>query len=335
MYSRLDWPAKYTGLRLWRLQRRGTAPVSWHYNYPMKLFTNSFFAMGTRCETQVYAANPAAAARAVAQVQSDVERLEALYSRYRDTSYLSRLNQVAATGGSITVDDETAHLLDYAATCHAESRGLFDITSGVLRRAWNFKSGVLPKREAVENLLQHVGWHRLRWRSPVLEFPVPGLELDFGGIVKEYAADRAATLCREQGIEHALVNLGGDIRIVGPHPDGSPWRIAIRDPRRSDGVLQTLELFSGALASSGDYERCIAIDGTRYGHILNPLTGWPVRHMAAVSVTAEFCVVAGSAATIGMLLEEQGAEWLRQLGLPHVWVGTNGTGGGSLTWAVS
>jgi FAD:protein FMN transferase len=296
----------------------------------MQLFTNNFFAMGTRCETQLFAANPNAAARAVATVQADVDRLEALYSRYRDTSYLSRINRVAATGGSITVDDETAHLLDYAATCHAESQGLFDITSGVLRRAWNFKGGGLPQRHVVEQLLQHVGWHKLRWRSPVLEFPEPGLELDFGGVVKEYAADRAATLCREQGIDHALINLGGDIRVVGPHPDGSPWRVAIRDPRRSDGVLQTLELFSGALASSGDYERCIEIDGTRYGHILNPLTGWPVRHMAAVSVAADFCVVAGSAATIGMLLEENGAEWLRQLGLPHMWMDVNGTSGGAL-----
>ncbi len=297
----------------------------------MKLYTHCFQAMGTRCETQLYAKTADTAARASAAVQADVERLEALYSRYRDTSFLSQINRVAAAGGSIDVDAETAHLLDYAATCHAESGGLFDITSGVLRRAWNFKSGALPEKQAVETLLQSVGWNKLRWRSPHrLEFPQPGLELDFGGVVKEYAADRAATLCREHGAEHALVNLGGDIRVAGPHPDGSPWRIAIRDPRKAEGVLQTLELFSGALASSGDYERCIEIDGLRYGHILNPLTGWPVRHMAAVSVAADFCVVAGSAATIGMLLEEKGAEWLRQLGLPHVWVDVDGETGGTL-----
>lgn len=287
--------------------------------------------MGTRCETQLYANTADQAARAAAAVQADVDRLEALYSRYRDTSFLSRINGVAATGGSIDVDAETAHLLDYAATCHAESGGLFDITSGILRRAWNFKSGKLPAAQEVQTLLRHVGWDKLRWHSPhTLEFPEPGLELDFGGVVKEYAADRAATICREHGAEHALINLGGDIRVAGPHPDGSPWRIAIRDPRQPDAVLQTLQLFCGALASSGDYERCIDINGVRYGHILNPLTGWPVRHMAAVSVAADFCVVAGSAATIGMLLEEKGAEWLRQLGLPHTWVDVNGTCGGAL-----
>lgn len=293
----------------------------------MQLYTNSFQAMGTRCETQLYAKTADAAARAAAAVQADVERLEALYSRYRDTSLLSRINRVAARGGSIEVDPETAHLLDYAATCHAESGGLFDITSGVLRRAWNFKGGRLSEPGEVQALLRHVGWHRLRWHSPhTLEFREPGLELDFGGVVKEYAADRAATICRENGAEHALVNLGGDIRVAAPHPDGSPWRIAIRDPRKAAGVLQMLELFSGALASSGDYERCIEIGGVRYGHILNPLTGWPVRHMAAVSVAADFCVVAGSAATIGMLLEDKGAEWLRQLGLPHAWVDVDGQG---------
>lgn len=298
----------------------------------MNLYTHSFQAMGTRCETQLYAKSNDQAARVAAIVQADVERLEALYSRYRTTSFLSDINRVAARGGSIDVDAETAHLLDYAATCFEESGGLFDITSGVLRRAWNFKSGQLPKPEAVQELLRHVGWNRLRWRSPhTLEFPEPGLELDFGGVVKEYAADRAATLCREHGAGHALINLGGDIRVAGPHPDGSPWRVAIRDPRKPDGVLQTLELFSGALASSGDYERCIEIKGLRYGHILNPLTGWPVRHMAAVSVAADFCVVAGSAATIGMLLEDKGSEWLRQLGLPHGWVDVDGNCGGSFT----
>jgi FAD:protein FMN transferase len=293
----------------------------------MKLYEHSFHAMGTRCETQLYAVHAEQAARAAAAVQADVERLEALYSRYRDDSLLSRINRLAANGGSISVDAETAHLLDYAATCYKESQGLFDITSGVLRRVWNFKSQQLPDAHAVRELLRNVGWQRLRWNSPVLEFPHAGVELDFGGIVKEYAADRAATLCRSNDVEHALINLGGDIRVAGPHPDGSPWRIGIRDPRNG-GVLQTLELFSGALASSGDYERCIVIDGLRYGHILNPVTGWPVQHMAAVSVVADYCVIAGSAATIGMLLDSDGAAWLRQLGLPHLWVDVNGNCGG-------
>ncbi len=260
----------------------------------------------------------------------DVTRLEARYSRYREDSLLSKINRIAARGGSITVDDETAGLLDYAATCFEQSDGLFDITSGILRRAWDFKSGVIPNPTTIRALLERIGWHKLNWQRPRLTFPVPGMEIDFGGVVKEYAVDRAAALCWEAGIRHGIVNLGGDIKIIGPHEDGSPWRIAIRHPRQPDGILKTLLLYSGALASSGDYERCITLNGIRYGHVLNPKTGWPVNYMAAVSVIGEFCVVAGSASTIGMLKEKDGADWLDTLGLPHLWVNVQGDVGGSL-----
>ncbi|MGH7186937.1 MAG: FAD:protein FMN transferase, partial [Pseudomonadota bacterium] len=260
----------------------------------------------------------------------DVHRLEARYSRYRSDSLLSEINRVAASGGRITVDEETAGLLNYAAICYRESEGLFDITSGILRRAWRFDRGELPDAAQVRDLLGVVGWHKLRWAAPVLEFPLPGMEIDFGGVVKEYAVDRAAALCREAGVQHGFVNLGGDIRVIGAHPDGSPWRIGIRHPRRPDDVIQTLSLHAGALASSGDYERCITLNGVRYGHILNPKTGWPVGHLASVSVVGDLCVVAGSASTIAMLKEAGGPPWLQGLGLPHYWVDVQGETGGSL-----
>jgi len=264
------------------------------------------------------------------RVIHDVRRLEARYSRYRDNSYLSRVNQIAAYGGEIKVDTETAGLLNYAATCYRESDGLFDITSGILRRAWDFKSGLIPANGVIESILQNVGWEKLRWEDPMLIFSIGGMELDLGGVVKEYAVDRAATICWEAGIRNGMINLGGDIRIIGPHADGRPWRVGISHPRHKDMVLQTLELYEGGLASSGDYERCITLNGVRYGHILNPKTGWPVRKIAAVSVLGGLCVIAGSASTIGMLKEEKAGEWLQQLGLPHLWVTVNGETGGSL-----
>ena len=289
-----------------------------------------FKAMGSPCEIQLFAANEAEANRVANLVIAEVERLESLYSRYRDTSFLSAVNRVAAAGGSIEVDPETAQILNYAATCHAESDGLFDITSGILRRAWRFDRDQPPDPAQVEMLLDKVGWHKVRWAPPVLSFPVPGMEIDFGGIVKEYAVDCAANLCKTEGIPNTVVNLGGDIRIVGPRADGSAWKVGIRHPRQADGMVQTLSIREGALASSGDYERCIVFDGVRYGHILNPRTGWPVRHMAAVSVLGDLCVVAGSASTIGMLREAGGPAWLADLGLPHLWVDTNGAVGGPL-----
>lgn len=294
------------------------------------LFRFPFKAMGSPCELQLYAEH-AAAAKAVANIaMEDVERLEARYSRYRPDSVLSQINRVAAVGGGTVVDAETASLLDYADACYRQSDGLFDITSGVLRKAWRFDQFALPSPVLIESLLERIGWHKVRWQLPNLEFPA-GMEIDFGGIVKEYAADRLGTLCVEAGCTSGLINLGGDIRVIGPHPDGRPWHVGIQDPRQQEtSAIGTLRLHRGAVATSGDYQRCINIGGTRYGHVLNPKTGWPVRHMASVTVVADFCVIAGSASTIAMLKEAQGAPWLVQLGLPHCWVDTQGRHGGPL-----
>lgn len=297
----------------------------------MKLFHYDFNAMGTPCAIQLFAKTATRAKHVAELAIADVRRLEMRYSRYRGDSFLSKINRVAATGGSICVDAETAGLLNYAVACYQQSDGLFDITSGILRRAWRFDLNALPDDQQINALLTKVGWHKLHWQAPLLEFPLPGMEIDFGGIVKEYAVDRAAALCRSAGIQHGIVNLGGDIKIIGPRADGAPWRIGIRHPRRKEAILETLSLHEGALASSGDYERCIIVDGLRYGHVLNPHTGRPVRHLAAVSVVGEFCVVAGSAATIAMLKEDKGASWLKDLDLAHCWVDVQGKTGGSLT----
>ncbi|MGE3772080.1 MAG: FAD:protein FMN transferase [Gammaproteobacteria bacterium] len=289
-----------------------------------------FRAMGSPCALRLHGASRASLQTAAAAICNDVARLEARYSRYREDSLLSAINAIANTGGRIEVDAETAQLLDYAATCHRESDGLFDVTAGVLRAAWRFDRAQLPTAEEVAALRSRVGWSRLRWCSPWLEFPEPGLELDFGGIVKEYAVDRAATIAVEHGVTQGLVNLGGDVRLVGARPDGAPWRVAIAHPRRRDEALVTLSLTHGAVATSGDYERCFVVDGVRYGHLLSPRTGWPVKRLAAVTVVADLCLVAGSASTIAMLKEEEGPEWLAALGLPHLWVDTEGRLGGDL-----
>jgi thiamine biosynthesis lipoprotein len=303
----------------------------------MQVHATPFRAMGTPCEIRLAAAGVAEAEDLAQAAIAEVARLEARYSRYREDSDLSAINRAAAAGGSIAVDAETAALLDYADACHRQSGGLFDISSGILRRAWRFGAdgGRLPEPAQVQALLQHVGWQRVDWQrvhapTRLLRFPVPGMELDFGGIVKEYAVDRVAALLQGAGVAHGFVNLGGDVRALGPQPDGSPWRIGIRHPRQAGALLITLELSTGALASSGDYERCIVAGGRRYGHILDPRSGWPVRRMAAASVVAPLCVVAGSAATIAMLQDEGGPAWLQALGLPCLWMDVDGRCGGSL-----
>ena len=283
--------------------------------------------MGTACSISIYAESSDGAREKCEPVVTDVARLEAKYSRYLSDSFLSLINLAAKQGRSIEVDDETASLLDYAQACHAESEGMFDITSGLLRRAWNFQpegQTAVPDAASLETLLERVGWQKLDWHAPKLAFTIPGMELDFGGIVKEYAADRAVTLLREQGVAHALVNLGGDICVTGPQADGRPWRVAISDPSSPAQELRIVEVSQGALASSGSYARCIEIEGIRYGHLLNPRTGFPVKGTLAATVVADQCIVAGSLATIALLNEVGAVRFLNDAGLPFLLISSDG-----------
>jgi thiamine biosynthesis lipoprotein len=285
-----------------------------------------FRAMGSPCALHLYARDAATLRGLAAACRAEVARLESKYTRYRDDSLTARINRSAGDPQGVVVDDETAGLLDYAETAHRQSGGLFDLTSGVLRRAWDFRSGRLPSRAAVDVLLARVGWQRVRWQRPRLVLPVPGMEIDFGGLVKEYAADRVAELCRRRGARHGLVDLGGDIAVVGPHPDGQSWRVGIRDPDDPGRALATVCVRSGGVATSGDYERCLRIDGVRYGHLLDPRSGWPVRGPQSVSVLAPHCLIAGTTSTIAMLSGETGAaDWLEGVGLPWVRVERDGT----------
>jgi len=289
-----------------------------------KLYHFPFNAMGSPCELKFYCQSKEYAQNIADKVIADVQRIESRYSRYREDSVLSKINKVAELGGAIEVDEETLALLNYADTCYQQSGGLFDITSGVLRKAWDFKSKMTPKQENINKILKSVGWKKIQIEGKTIKFTVPKMQLDFGGIGKEYAVDRASTICRQQGIQHGLVNLGGDIKVIGPHLDGQPWVVGVSHPRKAGELLTSLEVFSGAVASSGDYERCIVINGRRYSHVLNPKTGWPVSELASVTVVANQCVIAGSACTIAMLMEKQGKRWLKTLGLQYIWVDREG-----------
>ena len=289
-----------------------------------------FRAMGSPCEVQLYSDDKHHAQRVAEMAMADVLRIEARYSRYREDSVLSGINRVAARGGMVAIDEETAALLNYADTCYRQSEGLFDITSGVLRKAWDFKAQKVPKKALIDKLLSRVGWEKVQLGATQIGFKRPGMQLDFGGIGKEYAVDRAAAICRQQGIEHGLVDLGGDIKIIGPHADGRPWSVGLRHPRKPGALLSTVMVTAGGVASSGDYERCIVVNGQRYGHVLNPKTGWPVTGIAGLTVLAEQCVIAGSACTIAMLMESRGKQWLDELGLQHIWMDLEGEVGGQL-----
>jgi thiamine biosynthesis lipoprotein len=259
----------------------------------LQRFSFPFSAMASDCAIHMYADDQVEAEAVATAAITEVARIEQRYSRYRSNSILAEINEVAQRSGSIAVDDETAKLLDYAHACYRRSEGLFDITSGILRKSWNFKSGRLPDRKAIDELLPRIGLSKVYWERPKLTFPIAGMELDFGGIGKEYAADQAAAVCSALGARHGLID-------------------------------------HGALASSGDYERYMMVDGKRYCHILNPVTGWPTHGLVAVSVIADQCLVAGTIATVAMLKGRDGISWLSGLGLKHFFMDENGVCGGNM-----
>lgn len=284
----------------------------------MTLHRYPFRAMAAENELQLHADEPARADLAARAAIDEVKRVEAKYSRYRPASLVSRIN-AAAGGEAVPVDEETRGLLAFADACWRQSGGLFDITSGVLRHAWKFDTPRVPSDAELEPLLALIGWDRVATGAAVRLGP--GMELDFGGFGKEYAVDRAAMHLRDAGVASGMVNLAGDLTVLGPHPDGSPWRVGIQHPRKRGALVAQVPVFSGAVATSGDYERYVEVDGVRHCHVLHPRTGKSARGFQSVTVHAPSCLVAGSASTIAMLKgTEAGLAWLDSLGVAYLCV---------------
>ncbi len=291
-----------------QLERRGAG-----------LLAVRFTAMASPCELLLQGVEPAAALELATLAAREAWRVERKFSRYREDSVIAWIHR--HRGSTVEVDAETAALLDFTRHCHQLSGGLFDITSGVLRRAWRFDgSDRVPDAATVAALLPLVGFDRLSWQSPRLLLPAQ-MELDFGGIGKEYAVDRAYELLASAHAPAFLLNFGGDLRASRP-PAAGPWQVGIERPDTERDAALLLELEQGALTTSGDARRFLLKDGIRYGHILDPRTGWPVRDAPrSVTVAASSCTEAGLLSTLAMLqgagarsfLEAQGVRfWLLQ-----------------------
>ncbi len=287
-------------------------------------FGFEFTAMGSPCRIRLGRLDEASARALADEAIAEVRRIEAKYSRYRADSVVSRINVLAGTGEALQLDEETAALVRYAERLYEGSEGRFDLTSGVLRRAWDFRRGRIPQAADIEALMPLVGWSRVIWQDGCLALPIRGMEIDLGGLGKEYAADRAATLLTDAGVLSGYVNLGGDIRVIGPQADGQPWRMGIAHPRVEGAIIAGVDLGGGALATSGDYERFVEANGRRYCHILDPHTGWPVGYWRSVSVVAPACLAAGALTTVAMLMQERAVEFLRGQGVGFLAIDPDG-----------
>jgi len=283
-----------------------------------RLWRIDFSAMASPCEV-LCETDDFDFARALAQfAAAEARRIDEKFSRYKAGSVVAAI--LESRGRSITVDDETARLLDYGEMLWRVSEGRFDLTSGILRHAWQFEEAThAPQPTRIPELLRYVGWQRLQWASPVLTLPA-GMEIDFGGIGKEYAVDRVADFAARESEDPVLVNFGGDLRCTGVPPASGAWQVGIESLSKPGQPAKRIELKSGALATSGDARRAIVIDGERYGHILDARTGWPAPGAPrSVTVAAATCSQAGSYSTLAMLHGAEAEAFLRAESLRY-WV---------------
>lgn len=264
-----------------------------------------FFSMGCPCEVLMETDDAALAQELLTTAQDETWRLEALWSRYLDTSLVQQLNTNPTQAKDM--DPETTALLAYCEQLWELSEGAFDVTSGVLRRLWTFDGATreFPTQAQVDEVLELVGWNQVSWQPPKLQMRA-GMQIDFGGVGKEYAVDRCCDLLQRQSKISCLVNFGGDCAVSHPTQQRTGWQIGIENVATPGQASEVLTLSTGAVASSGSTHRYQLHNGKRLSHILNAKTGYPIEDAPlSVTVQAATCLEAGMLATLASL---QGSE---------------------------
>ena len=267
-----------------------------------------FKAMASPCEVLMEVADENLAEKILEAVMAEAQRIEQKFSRYRDDNIIYQINN--ANCAAVKVDEETARLIDFSNQLTAMSEGLFDITSGVLRKVWKFDgSNNVPEASEVKAMLENVGWSKVTWQDQIIQIP-SGMEIDLGGVGKEYAVDRCVQIARGLTTESVLVNFGGDLATTGERKHKACWSVG-RLITGKDNAVGLFQLYRGAIATSGDAHRYLLKDGVRYSHVLNPKTGWSVPDAPhTVSVGAPTCVEAGTMSTLAMLQGEDAKAFL-------------------------
>ena len=268
-----------------------------------------FDAMASPCEILFHADFDIDAQKFAEFAYTETKRIESKFSRYLSGNIIDKIN--SSNGSRIEVDHETARMFDFAQQCYKLSDGLFDITSGVLRKCWTFDgTDQTPQRDKLESLLSLVGFEKIIWDKPFIQLQ-PEMQIDFGGIGKEYAVDRVAEFAKSYNISKVMVNFGGDIRAINADLDSSPWVIGIENPEQQSNAIGKVELLNGGIATSGDANRFCFYNGKRLGHILNPKTGFPIEDAPrSVTVISTNCTEAGIIATMAMLQGNDAEEFL-------------------------
>ena len=254
-----------------------------------------FRALGTPCSIAFRHPDDRVALQFAADALGWLDSFEAKFSRFRETSLLWRIN--AAAGKEwVETDAEMERMLDLAEGVHNLTDGILDASMLPLLRVWDWKTvhTSLPAAEEIQKALSLTGWRKVQRRRNGVFLPHEGMGLDFGGFGKEFAVDRIARIAADKGVRDALIDLGRDIYALGGNGVHPFWHIGIEDALQPGRCRSGVALSNRAVSASGDYARSFLHGGRRYGHILDPRTGWPVANgVRGVNVVAQSCLEAG------------------------------------------
>ena len=265
--------------------------------------------MGTRVSVELWHDDPDAGEALVADVLNEYRRIDRLMSTYKADSEISRLNN-SAVAGPVEIDRELFDLIGRALALSQASSGAFDISYESIGYLYDFRRRIRPDTEQLRRGLEAVDFSRIQLdeQTATVFFEVEGMRINLGGIAKGYAVERGAAMLAEQGVRHALLNAGGDSRVLGDRR-GEPWVIGIRHPRADGEVFTRLPIVDEAISTSGDYERFFDEDGRRYHHIIDPTTGEPTNGMLSVTVMGpDATITDGLSTTVFVLGVEAGID---------------------------
>jgi FAD:protein FMN transferase len=263
------------------------------------LLSRTQFLMGTLVEITVRDADADKAQKAIDQAFAEMRRLEKLMSTHLPDSEVSRLNNTAGKNLFFPVSDAVIEVIKRGIYWGEKSDGAFDITIGPLSRLWQFddENPSRPNAEQLAEAIPLVNFHGIEVDASTIRLKQAGMSLHLGAIGKGYAVDKAMQVLENSGIQHALINAGGDLKALGYRADGKPWKIGLQHPRKPEQMIASFELTNKAVATSGDYQRYFMLDGRRYHHILNPATGMPAKGMISATIIADNVMDADALAT--------------------------------------
>lgn len=265
--------------------------------------TKEIFAMDTYMTLTAYGDGAKAA---IDQAEQEIKRLDQLLSTGIDSSEVSQINQL----GQADVSKDTEYLINRSKQLYEDTEGVFDITIYPLMKAWGFTDQKyrVPKEEELHSLLSLLGPDEIQLESGHVTTGKEGMEIDLGGIAKGYTSGRVMEIFRENGIEHAVISLGGNVHTLGSKPDGSLWRIAIEDPSDSSKIIGIIQVKDKAVITSGGYERYFEEKGETYHHILDPSTGYPAKSgLTSVTIVSEDGTLADGLSTALFIMGKEKA----------------------------